>query len=153
MRPAQSVFLYPRFYRCILGETDSMGMADEESGIDELMRLSRQFTRQQEEHETREKQRQMQGKKVKGVLQGLKELNFTMAVTQLKTVARPEIVKQVSALKSQESTEALRKMISDIADDMENRLRNASASKPDIVPLLNAMRTLNILMDLYFSLQ
>jgi hypothetical protein len=79
-------------------------MADEESGIDELMRLSRQFTRQQEEHEAREKQREAQGKKVKGVLQGLKELNFSMAVTQLKTVARPEIVKQVNALKSQEHT-------------------------------------------------
>jgi hypothetical protein len=130
-----------------------MGMADEESGIDELIRLSRQFTRQQEEHETREKQRQMQGKKVKGVLQGLKELNFNMAATQLKTVAKPEIVKQVSALKSQESTDTLRKIISDIADDLEKRLRNASASKPDIVPLLNAMRTLNILVDLYFSLQ
>jgi hypothetical protein len=130
-----------------------MGMAEEESGIDELMRLSRQFTRQQEEHEAREKQRQAQGKKVKGVLQGLKELNFNMAVTQLKTVAKPEIVKQVSALKNQESTEALRKTISNIADDLENRLRSLQATKAETTYLYNAMRTLNILMDLYFSLQ
>jgi hypothetical protein len=128
-------------------------MAEEESGIDELMRLSRQFTRQQEEHEAREKQRLAQGQKVKGVLQGLKELNFSMAVTQLKTVARPEIVKQVNALKSQESTDALRKMISNIADDLENRLRTLQAPKTDTAYLLNSMRTLNILMDLYFSLQ
>jgi hypothetical protein len=127
-------------------------MADEESGIDELMRLSRQFTRQQEEHNQREKQRQAQGKKVKGVLQGLKELNLTMAITQLKTVARPEIVKQVSALKTQESTDALRKMISNIADDLENRLRALPASKTETAFLCNSMRTLNILMDLYFSL-
>jgi hypothetical protein len=130
-----------------------MGMADEESGIDELMRLSRQFTRQQEEHEAREKQRQAQGKKVKGVLQGLKELNFNMAVAQLKTVARPEIVKQVTALKNQESTEALRKLISNIADNLENRLRSLQATKTETSYLYNAMRTLNILMDLYFSLQ
>ena len=128
-------------------------MADEESGIDELMRLSRQFTRQQEEHEAREKQRQAQGKKVKGVLQGLKELNFNMAVAQLKTVARPEIVKQVTALKNQESTEALRKLISNIADNLENRLRSLQATKTETSYLYNAMRTLNILMDLYFSLQ
>jgi hypothetical protein len=128
-------------------------MTEEESGIDELMRLSRQFTRQQEEHEAREKQREAQGKKIKGVLQGLKELNFSMAVTQLKTVARPEIVKQVNALKSQESTDALRKMISSIADDLENRLRTLQAPKTDATYLLNSMRTLNILMDLYFSLQ
>jgi hypothetical protein len=128
-------------------------MVDEESGIDELMRLSRQFTRQQEEHDAREKQRQAQGKKVKGVLQGLKELNFNMAVAQLKTVARPEIVKQVTALKNQESTEALRKLISSIADNLENQLRSLQATKVETSHLYNTMRTLNILMDLYFSLQ
>jgi ribosomal protein L22 len=128
-------------------------MAEEESGIDELRRLSRQFTRQQEEHEARAKQREAQGKKVRGVLQGLKDLNLDMAVTQLKTVARPEIVKQVSALKNQENTDALRKMISGIADDLENRLRALPASKGDTASLCNAMRTLNILMDLYFSMQ
>jgi hypothetical protein len=127
-------------------------MPEEESGIEELLRLSRQFTRQQEEHDQREKQRQAQGKKVKGVLQGLKELNFSMAITQLKTVARPDIVKQVSALKTQESTDALRKLISSIADDLENRLRTIQAPKADTAYLVNAMRTLNILMDLYFSL-
>jgi hypothetical protein len=127
-------------------------MPEEESGIEELLRLSRQFTRQQAERDQREKERQAQGKKVKGVLQGLKELNLSMAITQLKTVARPEIVKQVSALKSQESTDALRKMISNIADDLEDRLRALPAPKTDTAPLVNAMRTLNILMDLYFSL-
>jgi ribosomal protein L22 len=126
-------------------------MKKEESGIDELMRLSRQFTRQQEEHEAREKQREAQGKKVKGVLQGLKELNLTMAIAQLKTVAKPEIVKQVSTLRNKENTDDLRKMISSIADDLENRLRTISTSKTDTASLVNSMRTLSILMDLYFS--
>jgi len=127
-------------------------MAEEESGLDELLRLSRQFTRQQEEHDAREKQRQAQGKKVKGVLQGLRELNVDMAVTQLKTVARPDIVKQVSTLKIQESTDALRKMISALADELENRLRALPASKTETTFLCNTMRTLTMLMDLYFSL-
>jgi hypothetical protein len=126
-------------------------MAEEESGIDELMRLSRQFTRQQEEHEEREKQREAQGKKVKGVLQGLKELNLSMAIEQLKTVAKPEIVKQVSTLRTKENTDDLRKLISSIADELENRLRTISTAKADVTPLVNSMRTLNILMDLYFS--
>lgn len=126
-------------------------MAEEENGIDELMRLSRQFTRQQEEHEDREKQREAQGKKVRGVLQGLKDLNFSMAVEQLKTVAGPEIVRQVSALRSQENTDELRKIISGIADDLEDRLRAISISKAEATSLVNSMRTLNILMDLYFS--
>jgi len=127
-------------------------MADEESGFDELMRLSQQFTRQQEEHEEKERQREAQGKKVQGVLQGLKELNVSMAVEQLKTVATPEIIKEVNALKSKGGTDDLRKMISDLADDLEKRLGTISASKTDTAPLVNSMRTLNILMDLYFSL-
>jgi cysteinyl-tRNA synthetase len=127
-------------------------MAEEESGIDELMRLSRRFTRQQEEREKQERQRQEQGKKVRGVLQGLKDLNLSMAMQQLKTVAKPEIIRQVSALKSKDGTEELRKMITTIADDLEKHLGAVSASKTEMTPLVNSMRTLSILMDLYFSL-
>ncbi len=128
-------------------------MADEESGFDELMRLSQQFTRQQEDHEEKERQREEQGKKVQGVLQGLKELKLSMTIEQLQTVATPEIIEEVNALRSKEGTEDLRKVISSLADDLENRLGAISASNADITPLVSSMRTLSILMDLYFSLQ
>jgi len=127
-------------------------MAEEENGFDELMRLQQQFTRQQEEHDEKERRRKEQGKKVQGVLQGLKDLNVSMAIEQLKTVAKPEIIKEVSALKSREGTDNLRKIISDLADDLEKSLGVISASKPDTSSLVNSMRTLNILIDLYFSL-
>jgi len=127
-------------------------MADEESGIDELMRLSRQFTRQQEQHEAIEKQREAQGKKVKGVLQGLKDLNVSMAIQQLKTIARQDIIKQVNDLKSKTGTEDLRKMITVLADGLEKQIGAVSASKNEMTPLINSMRTLSILIDLYFSL-
>src|SRR4030042_5301884 len=117
-------------------------MAEEESGIDELMRLSRQCTRQQEEHDEREKQREAQGKKVRGVLHGLKELNINMAIQQLKSVAKPEIIKQVTAMKTGGGTEELRKLISGIADGLEKDL----GSKKDTAPQYNAGRTLNILL-------
>jgi hypothetical protein len=124
-----------------------------ESGFDELMRLSQQFTRQQEEHEEKERQRAEQGKKVRGVLDGLRELNISMAMEQLQPVATPEIIKEVNALRSKQGTEELRKVISGLAEDMESRLRAISSTDPDAAPLVNSMRTLNILMDLYFSLQ
>jgi ribosomal protein L22 len=122
-------------------------VADEESGMDELMRLSRQFTRQKAENEAKERQREEQGKKVRGVLQGLQDLNINMALQQLKTVARPEVIKQVNALKTTGGTEALRKMISTLAEDLEKSL----GARTDTAPLVNDMRTLNILLDLYFS--
>ena len=128
-----------------------MPKKEEESGLDELMRLSRQFTRQQEEHEAQERQRQAQGQKVRGVLQGLKELNVSMSLDQLKGVAPPEIINGVKALKTREGTEDLRKMISRLADDLERRIADIPAGA-DTTRLANSMRTLNILMDLYFSL-
>jgi len=117
-----------------------------------LMRLSQQFTRQQEQHEEQERQREEQGKKVQGVLHGLKDLNISMTLEQLQTVAPPEIIKEVESLKNKESTEDLRKTISGLADDLENRIGSINATDTDRTELLNSMRTLNILMDLYFSL-
>jgi ribosomal protein L22 len=122
-------------------------MAEEESGLDELMRLSQQFTRQKAENEAKERQREEQGKKVRGVLQGLQELNINMAVQQLKAVAGPDVIKQVNAMRTKGGTEDLRKMISAMADQMEKKL----GAKKDTAPLVNDMRTLNILLDLYFS--
>jgi geranylgeranyl pyrophosphate synthase len=128
-------------------------MPEEESGIEELIRLSRQFTRQQEEHEKQARLKQEQGKKVWGVLQGLQDLNINMALQQLKTVAGPEIIRKVNALKTKGGTDDLRKMITALADDLEKNLSVVSASKTEMTPLVNSMRTLNILLDLYFSLK
>jgi len=122
-------------------------MAQEESGLDELMRLSRQFTKQKADNEAKERQRLEQGKKVQGVLQGLQELNINMALQQLKSVAKPDVIKQVTVLKTRGGTEDLRKMISSLAEGLEKDL---GANKEN-APLYNEMRTLNILLDLYFS--
>jgi hypothetical protein len=122
-------------------------MAKEESGLDELMRLSRQFTQQKAVNEAKERQREEQGKKVRGVLHGLQELNINMALQQLKAVAKPDTIRQVTAMKTRGGTEDLRKMISALADDLEKSL----GDKKDTAPQFNAMRTLNILLDLYFS--
>ena len=127
-------------------------MPEEENGFDELMRLQQQFTRQQEEHDEQERLRKEQGKKVRGVLQGLQDLNVSMAAEQLKGVASPEIIKEVNALKKTGSTDDLRKLISDLADDLEIKIGAISDARTDTAPLVNSVRALNILMNLYFSL-
>ena len=124
-----------------------------ENGFEELMRLSRQFTKQEQEHTQREQQRKEQEKKVQGVLGELRELNITMALEQLKLVATPEIIEQVNSLKSKPGTEELRKLISDLAYDLEKRIGVISASNPDIKPLERLIKTLTILMELFFSTQ
>lgn len=127
-------------------------MTDEENGMDELLKLQQQFTRQQEEHEDRKRQQEEQGKKAQGVLKGLKDLQFSMTIEQLKPVAPPEIIKEVNALKNKPDTEDLRKMISRLCDNMEHELETIAATNPEAKPIVDSMRVLNILMDLYFSL-
>ena len=105
-----------------------------ESGLEELMRLSQQFTKQGQEHTTR-------------------ELNVSMAMEQLKLVATPDIIEEVNSLNRKQGTEDLRKLISNITDDLENHIGIISASNPDMAPLERSMKTLNILIELFFSLQ
>jgi hypothetical protein len=126
-------------------------MAQEDSGLDELLALSRKFSKQKEDNEKQERQRIEQGKKVKGVLQGLQDLNLQMALGQLKAVAKPELIQQVAALKTGASTENLRKIITRLVDDVERQV-SAMTPKTDTTAIVNQMRTLSILLDLYFSL-
>ena len=128
-------------------------MTDEENGMDELLKLQQQFTRQQEEHDDRKRQQEEQGKKAQGVLRGLKYLQFSMTIEQLKSIATPEIIEEVNALKNRPNTDDLRKMISRLGDDMEHELESIAAANPEAKPTVDSMRVLNILMDLYFSLQ
>ena len=124
-----------------------------ESGFDELMRLSRQFKKQEQEREDREQKRAEQKKRVQSVLGGLREITVSTAVEQLKPVATPEIVEKVNSLKSKSDTEELRKLISSLADELENRICVISASNSDMVPIERSMKTLTILMELFFSLR
>ncbi len=126
-------------------------MAEEENGMDELLKLQQQFTRQQEEHDDRKRQQEEQGKKAQGVLKGLKDLQFSMTIEQLKSIATPEIIEEVNSLKNRPDTEDLRKMISRLCDDMEHELESIAAANPEAKPTVDSMRVLNILMDLYFS--
>ncbi|MFC2067229.1 hypothetical protein ACFLUO_09345 [Chloroflexota bacterium] len=124
-----------------------------ESGMEELMRLSQQFTRQEQEHTQREQQKAAQREKTQGVLEGLIKLKVSTAVEQLKLVATPEIIEEINSLKGKSATEDLRKLISSLADDLENHISVISISNPDMAPLEHSMKRLSILMDLFFSLQ
>ena len=128
-------------------------MVEEENGMDELLKLQQQFTHQQEEHDSRKKLQEEQGKKAQGVLHGLRDLQFSMTLDQLNPIASKEIIKQVNALKNNPDTDELRKMINRLCDDMEHQLETITAANPDAKSTVDSMRVLNILIDLYFSLQ
>ena len=127
-------------------------MTEEDSGMDELLKLQQQFTRQQEEHEDRRKIQEEQDRKARGVLSGLRELQFSMTLDQLNPVASKEIINQVKALKKNPDADELRKMITHLAEEIESKLETMANADPAIKPLEDSVRTLSILMDLYFSM-
>ena len=125
----------------------------QENGLDELKRLSQQFKKHEHENAQREKQRAEQRKKVQGVLGGLRELTISMAVEQLKTVATPEIIEQVNSLKSKQGIAELRKLISNLANDLEKRIGIVTNANPSVQPIERSIKTLTILIELLFSLE
>jgi len=124
-----------------------------ENGLDELTRLSQQFKRQEHESTQRERQRAEQRKKVQGVLGGLRELTVSTVVEQLKSVATPEIIEQVNSFKNKPGTTELRELISDLAYDLEKRIGIIATANQDIQPIERSLKTLTILMELFFSLE
>lgn len=124
-----------------------------ESGLEELMRLSRQTANEAKELARKEQRRAEQGQLVRGALKGLREISIAVTVEQLRQVATPDIIKEVSSLKDEQVTKGLRRLISRLANDLEKRTRNASASNPDMAPVEQSVKTLVILLELLFSLQ
>ncbi|MFC1861696.1 hypothetical protein ACFLT4_04940 [Chloroflexota bacterium] len=125
----------------------------QESGFDELLRLSQETAKKEQELTKREQQRTEQRQKVQGVLQGLREIQVSIAVEQLRLVATPEIIKVISSLTHKQDTEDLRKLISNLVDDLEKHLRSVSPSNSDMVPIERSVNTLAILLELFFSLR
>ena len=124
-----------------------------ESGLDELMRLSRQTANEAKEMAQKEQQRTAKRQVVQGVLKGLREINVSVAVGQLKSIATPEIIKAVSSLAQKQGTDDLSKLISGLASDLEKRIGKVSASNPELLSLERSIKTLVILIELFFSIR
>jgi signal transduction histidine kinase len=122
------------------------------SGLEELMQLSQQFKKQEQSRVQKENERAKQRQKVQSVLGGLRDVKIATAVSQLKRVASPRLVGQVESLKRKQGNEDLRRMISLLADNLEKHVGGMTAKNPDMKPVEQSMKTLTILIELFFSL-
>jgi predicted component of type VI protein secretion system len=124
-----------------------------ENGLDELTRLSQKFKEHERESIHREKRRAEQRKKVQGLSGELRKLTVSIAVEQLIQVATPEIVEQVNSLNNKLGTAELRKLITDLLNKLENNIDIIASTNPDLKPADRSVKTLNILVELLFSLE
>jgi hypothetical protein len=129
-----------------------MAPQSKESGMEELMRLSRQTASIGQKMEAEEKQKAEHARNVQGVVAGLRGISFSVALNQLKTIAEPEIYRKVEAIQQQPDSKELRRLITDISKNLERQASKASRANPELEPLENSAKILAILLSLLFSL-
>jgi hypothetical protein len=130
-----------------------MTQKPKESGMDELRRLSRQTADAGQKMREEEKQKADYEKNMQGVVAGLRGISFSVALNQLKTIATPDIFDKVTAMQQQPDSKELRRLISDIARNLERDTAKASKNNPELESISNSSKTLAILISLLFSLQ
>jgi len=123
-----------------------------ESGLEELMRLSLETTRQAKEIDEMQKRRAEQREMSQSVRQGLRVISISVAVGQLKQVASNELIKEVNSLINKQDNRGLRKLITDLAHDLERYTGSTSAAKIELEKIRHSAKTLAILLELYFAL-
>ena len=124
-----------------------------ESGLEELLRLSKEITKVEREQTKAEQDHAEQRQKVRELQQGLSELKVSVALEQLKLIATPEIIKEVSALKNKQTTGELRKVILDLSAELEKWVDSTSGSNQDMDSIKRSVKTLAILIELLFSIE
>lgn len=124
-----------------------------DNGLEELLRLSKEMAKVGLERTKAEQDRAEQRQKVRELQQGLVGLKVSVALEQLKLVAAPEVIKEVTSLKHKQSTESLRKLILNLSSELENRVDNKYGSNLDMDSIKRSVKTLAILIELLFSIE
>lgn len=124
-----------------------------ENGLEELLRLSKEITKVEQERTKAEHERAEQRQKVSELQQSLIELKASVALEQLRPIATPEIIQEVSSLKHRPKTDELRKLILSLSAELESWVDNMSSSKLDMASIKRSVKTLAILIELLFSIE
>ena len=125
-----------------------------ESGLEELLRLSKQVAKAAQQQKRAEKERIDRRQKIQGTQQKLKDLKVSVALNQLESIATPEIIEAVSSLQNDQfGSLHLRKAILDLLSELEEWTVSASDSKQNIDSVCRSLKTLIILTELLFSLE
>ena len=124
-----------------------------DSGLEELLRLSKQITKVDQERTKAEQERAEQRKKVNELQQGLIELKASVALEQLKSIATPEVIKEVSSFKDKQKTSELRTLVLNLSTELESSVDSIPDSLADAESIRSSVKTLAILIELLFSIE
>jgi len=124
-----------------------------DSGLEELLRLSKEIAKVDQERTKAEQVRTEQRQKASELQQKLIELKASVALEQLKLVATPKIIREVSSLKDKPNSRGLRKLILDLTAELEKWVDKKHDPNPDMEAIKSSVKTLAILVELLFSIE
>jgi hypothetical protein len=128
----------------------------EESGLEELQRLSREIGNRGRElarglGQARKSLEQVERKRA--LWSVIRELKVSMVLEKLEPLVGFEIYNEVESLKQKQSTAGLNRIILNMVDDLEKDLDVDDISGLDFTVVKKKMKILSILMELAFYLQ
>ncbi len=130
--------------------------ATEESGLGELLRLSREIGNMEKElvQELERARRKVESAEKIEILQSIiKEIKISVVLEQLESVATPEIIEAVSSFKNKQGTAELRKLILGSVSELEKCVDSRVDSNLDQVLIERSVKTLAILIEFLFYLE
>ena len=127
--------------------------ASEESGLEELHRLSREIRDMEKELNLdlgRAKEKIALAGKKHALWKLVKDIKVSLVLDKLKNVAPPEITEKFDSYKDSQDTNDLRKLIMGIIDELENRVENKDLGNPTTASLI---KTLGVLTEFLFYVE
>jgi len=125
----------------------------EESGLEELHRLSREIRDMEKELNQdlgRAKEKIALAGKKHAIWKLVKDIKVSLVLDKLKNVAPPEITERFDSFKDSHDTNDLRKLILGIVDELENRVESKDLDNPSTASLI---KTLGILTEFLFYVE
>jgi hypothetical protein len=132
------------------GDDEMKIIAREESGYEELLRLSREVSIKEKEY--LEEMNNVRGKirraKKKEILQNvLNDIQFSLVLEKLKSVATSRIYNEACSYSDRERKVKLHKLVLDIAGELEETVNRLDDSTTDLPLIKQLVKTLAILVE------
>jgi hypothetical protein len=128
----------------------------EESGLEELRRLSREISDRGKElvrglGRARESIERVEKKRA--LWSAIREFKVSLVLEKLEPLVDFNIYNEVEALERGGSAAGLQRIILDMINDMENKIDADDVSKVDVPALKNKLKVLSILLELVFYIE
>lgn len=127
--------------------------ASEESGLEELHRLSREIRDMEGSFNNelvRARERISRAGKKQALWEAIKEIKISMVIDKLNQVSPPEILEAFESFKDGQYNGDLRKLILGLLDELENR---ADRKELDTASTEKLIKTLGILTEFLFYIE